>query len=153
DGGGQGAPRGYGGPPPRATQRAPARAYRRGPPDWLAPGRRHPHRDDLLLARNRAVGLRVDPGARLRDSAGGEPFHRGRRRHREPAHGPPVRDHRPAHQVRLMAVSAATVERLAVVSASGHSPTAAAWRRLLSSPVARAGLLIVCAFVLIATLT
>lgn len=52
-----------------------------------------------------------------------------------------------------MAVSAATVERLAVVAASGHSPTAAAWRRLLSSPVARAGLAIVSMFLLIAVVT
>jgi peptide/nickel transport system permease protein len=34
----------------------------------------------------------------------------------------------------------------------GQSPAAAAWRRLLSSPVARAGLVIVCAFILVASL-
>ncbi|MET0852626.1 MAG: ABC transporter permease, partial [Candidatus Rokuibacteriota bacterium] len=34
----------------------------------------------------------------------------------------------------------------------GQSPAAAAWRRLLSSPVARAGLVIICAFILVASL-
>jgi peptide/nickel transport system permease protein len=52
-----------------------------------------------------------------------------------------------------MAVTAATVEPMIVVTARGQSPTAAAWRRLLSSPVARAGLVIVCLFVLMATMT
>jgi peptide/nickel transport system permease protein len=52
-----------------------------------------------------------------------------------------------------MSVSVATIEPIAVAGPSGQSPTAAAWRRLLSSPVARAGLVIVCGFVLVAILT
>ena len=52
-----------------------------------------------------------------------------------------------------MSVSAATIQPITVAAASGQSPTAAAWRRLLSSPVARAGLAIVCGFVIVATLT
>lgn len=40
-----------------------------------------------------------------------------------------------------------------VAPARGQSPAGAAWRRLRSSPVARAGLGIVCAFVLIAVIT
>ena len=39
-----------------------------------------------------------------------------------------------------------------VPAARGQSPAAAAWRRLLSSPVARVGLVIVCVFVLTAAL-
>jgi peptide/nickel transport system permease protein len=46
------------------------------------------------------------------------------------------------------------VEPIAVPAAHrGQSPGVAAWRRLLSSPVARAGLAIVCLFVLIAVVT
>jgi peptide/nickel transport system permease protein len=52
-----------------------------------------------------------------------------------------------------MSVSAAAAEPMAVREVSGQSPTSAAWRRLLSSPVARAGLVIVCAFVLVAVIT
>jgi len=52
-----------------------------------------------------------------------------------------------------MSVSAAAAEPMAVREVSGQSPTSAAWRRLLSSPVARAGLVIVCAFVLVAVVT
>jgi peptide/nickel transport system permease protein len=52
-----------------------------------------------------------------------------------------------------MAISTATaVEPIALPAARGHSPTALAWRRLLSSPVARAGLAIVCVFGLIGVL-
>ena len=52
-----------------------------------------------------------------------------------------------------MSVSAAAAEPMAVREVSGQSPASAAWRRLLSSPVARAGLVIVCAFVLVAVVT
>jgi peptide/nickel transport system permease protein len=52
-----------------------------------------------------------------------------------------------------MSVSATAIEPIAVAAPSRQSPTAAAWRRLLSSPVARAGLVIVCVFVLVAILT
>ncbi len=45
-----------------------------------------------------------------------------------------------------------TAPALMVPAARGQSPAAAAWRRLLSSPVARAGLAIVCTFVLMAVL-
>jgi peptide/nickel transport system permease protein len=48
---------------------------------------------------------------------------------------------------------AETLEALAIPKARGQSPAAAAWRRLLASPVARAGLVIVCVFTLIAVLT
>ncbi len=47
---------------------------------------------------------------------------------------------------------AATLEAVAVPAARSQSPAAAAWRRLLSSPVARAGLAIVCLFVLVGAL-
>ncbi len=52
-----------------------------------------------------------------------------------------------------MATPAAAVESIAVPAARGQSPAAQAWGRLLASPVARAGLAIVCAFLLIAVLT
>jgi len=52
-----------------------------------------------------------------------------------------------------MATAATAVEPLVVHAARGQSPAAAAWHRLLSSPVARAGLAIVCAFVLMAVVT
>jgi peptide/nickel transport system permease protein len=52
-----------------------------------------------------------------------------------------------------MSISAAAAEPVTFRVASGQSPTSAAWRRLLSSPVARAGLVIVCAFVLVAVVT
>lgn len=52
-----------------------------------------------------------------------------------------------------MAMAATAVEPAMVQAAHGQSPAAAAWRRLLASPVARAGLGIVCAFVLIAVVT
>jgi peptide/nickel transport system permease protein len=45
-----------------------------------------------------------------------------------------------------------TAPALMVPATRGQSPAAAAWRRLLASPVARAGLVIVCTFVLIAVL-
>jgi len=45
------------------------------------------------------------------------------------------------------------IRRVAAPATRGQSPALAAWRRLLRSPVARAGLGIVCAFVLIAVLT
>jgi peptide/nickel transport system permease protein len=47
---------------------------------------------------------------------------------------------------------AATLAGVAIPKARGQSPAAAAWRRLLASPVARAGLAIVCVFVLVAVL-
>lgn len=52
-----------------------------------------------------------------------------------------------------MATAATAVEPVTVAATPGQSPAAAAWRRLLASPVARAGLAIVCAFVLIAVVT
>jgi peptide/nickel transport system permease protein len=52
-----------------------------------------------------------------------------------------------------MSISAAAAEPVTFLVQSGQSPTSAAWRRLLSSPVARAGLVIVCAFVLVAVVT
>jgi peptide/nickel transport system permease protein len=42
------------------------------------------------------------------------------------------------------------VEPVVLVAARSQSPAAAAWRRLISSPVARAGLVIVCGFFLMA---
>jgi peptide/nickel transport system permease protein len=50
-------------------------------------------------------------------------------------------------------MGATTLDAVAVVAARGQSPAAAAWRRLLASPVARAGLVIVCVFTLVAILT
>jgi peptide/nickel transport system permease protein len=47
---------------------------------------------------------------------------------------------------------AVSLEGVAIPKARGQSPAAAAWRRLLASPVARAGLAIVCMFVLVAVL-
>ena len=52
-----------------------------------------------------------------------------------------------------MSISVAAAEPATFRVVSGQSPTSAAWRRLLSSPVARAGLVIVCAFVLVAVVT
>ncbi len=52
-----------------------------------------------------------------------------------------------------MAVPAAIAEPIALPATRGQSPAAAAWRRLWRSPVARAGLGIVCAFVVIAVAT
>jgi peptide/nickel transport system permease protein len=53
-----------------------------------------------------------------------------------------------------MAVStqAVTLEAVVAPATRGQSPAAAAWRRLLASPVARAGLVIVCVIVLVAAL-
>ena len=51
-----------------------------------------------------------------------------------------------------MTTRAATLDAVAVPRTRGQSPAAAAWRRLLSSPVARVGLVIVCVFVLVAIL-
>jgi peptide/nickel transport system permease protein len=51
-----------------------------------------------------------------------------------------------------MTTRAATLDAVVAPAARGQSPAAAAWRRLLSSPVARAGLVIVCAFILTALL-
>jgi peptide/nickel transport system permease protein len=53
----------------------------------------------------------------------------------------------------VTATRAATVEPIAVAAPRSQSPAAQAGRRLLASPVARAGLLIVCGFVLVAVLT
>jgi peptide/nickel transport system permease protein len=47
---------------------------------------------------------------------------------------------------------AATLDTVVVPASRGQSPAAAGWRRLLSSPVARAGLVIVCVFALVALL-
>jgi peptide/nickel transport system permease protein len=52
-----------------------------------------------------------------------------------------------------MASVATTFEPVVLPAARGQSPAAAAWRRLVASPVARVGLGIVCAFVLMAVLT
>ncbi len=49
--------------------------------------------------------------------------------------------------------SSTTELPIAAISARGRSPLEAAWRRLLASPVARGGLLIVLAFTLMAVLT
>jgi peptide/nickel transport system permease protein len=51
-----------------------------------------------------------------------------------------------------MTTRAATLDAVVAPATRGQSPAAAAWRRLLSSPVARAGLVIVCAFILVASL-
>ena len=45
------------------------------------------------------------------------------------------------------------MESVVVAAAPSRSPAAAAWRRLVSSPVARAGLAIVCGFALMAVVT
>jgi peptide/nickel transport system permease protein len=52
-----------------------------------------------------------------------------------------------------MATAVSTPEALVIEPARGQSPAARAWRRLLASPVARAGLAIVSGFVLIAVVT
>jgi len=52
-----------------------------------------------------------------------------------------------------MAISEAAVGRGAMVTGRGLSPAAAAWRRLVASPAARAGLVMAVAFVLIALVT
>ncbi len=53
-----------------------------------------------------------------------------------------------------MATAEVAVDRGAIaIAAAGHSPAAAAWRRLIASPAARAGLVLVVAFVLVAILT
>jgi peptide/nickel transport system permease protein len=51
-----------------------------------------------------------------------------------------------------MTTRAATLDAVVAPATRGQSPATAAWRRLLSSPVARAGLVIVCAFILMASL-
>ncbi len=48
---------------------------------------------------------------------------------------------------------ATAIEPVVVAAARGQSPGAAAWRRLMSSPVARAGLAMVCGFLLMAVVT
>jgi peptide/nickel transport system permease protein len=48
---------------------------------------------------------------------------------------------------------AGTMEPVVMEAAPSRSPGAAAWRRLVSSPVARAGLVIVCGFALMAVVT
>jgi peptide/nickel transport system permease protein len=52
-----------------------------------------------------------------------------------------------------MATTATAVEPILLPATRSQSPAAQAWRRLLSSPVARAGLAIVCAFLLMAIVT
>src|SRR5207237_3087577 len=107
----------------------------------------------LLLAGYRPLGLRVDRIARLRGRPGRQPLHRRHRGGSQPAHRPPVRRGRPADQVRVMTTFEVAVDRGAVaVAGHGRSPAAAAWRRLVASPAARAGLVIVVAFVLVAVL-
>jgi peptide/nickel transport system permease protein len=51
-----------------------------------------------------------------------------------------------------VSTQAATLDAVVVPAARGQSPAAAAWRRLLSSPVARVGLVIVCVFLATAIL-
>jgi peptide/nickel transport system permease protein len=51
-----------------------------------------------------------------------------------------------------MAIRADALEAVVIPAPRGQSPAAAAWRRLLASPVARAGLAIVSVFVLVAVL-
>src|SRR5262249_49357710 len=101
----------------------------------------------------RAVGLRVDRRAGLRDRARGDPVHRGDRGGREPAHRPPVRVRGPAHQVRLMATTLTAVRPVAVAAARGQSPAAAARRPRRASPAAGGGVFIVCCFFLMAVVT
>ena len=48
---------------------------------------------------------------------------------------------------------AAAIEPVIFPAAPGQSPAAAAWRRLIASPVARAGLAMVCGFLLMAVVT
>jgi len=52
-----------------------------------------------------------------------------------------------------MAATATTLDVIAAPTARSHSPTLAAWRRLWRSSVARAGLVIVVVFVLVAVVT
>src|SRR5262249_28196146 len=52
-----------------------------------------------------------------------------------------------------MATPATILERMAAPAVRSQSPTATAWRRLWARPVARAGVLIVCAFLVIAVAT
>ena len=52
-----------------------------------------------------------------------------------------------------MAATATTLDVIAAPTARPHSPTLAAWRRLWRSPVARAGLVIVVVFLLVAVVT
>ena len=52
-----------------------------------------------------------------------------------------------------MAISQAPVGRGVMVTGRGRSPAAAAWRRIVASPAARAGLVMAVAFVLIALVT
>src|SRR5262249_30048881 len=84
------------------------------------------------------------------------PVHRRHRGHGQPFDRPPVRCRRSPDQVRLMGSATATVagvDPIIVARTRSRSPAAAAWRRLVSSPVARAGLVIVCVFVLMAVVT
>src|SRR5688500_10196449 len=63
-----------------------------------------------------------------------------------------MRSPTPASSTTDLATTATAVEPIVLPAARSHSPGAAAWRRLLSSPVARAGLGIVTLFVLIAVI-
>src|SRR5207247_2243610 len=153
DGGGEGTLADGRGPAPRALECAPPGAHGGRAPGRPAPRGRDSHRDDLFVAGHRAVGLRIDRGPRLRDRAGGEPLHRGDRRGREPGDGPALRARGSAYQVRLMATVAGAVRRAVASGDRGRTPTGEAWRRLVASPVARAGLVVVAAFVLIAVIT
>jgi len=53
----------------------------------------------------------------------------------------------------VTAISEAAADRVAVPTGRGRSPAAAAWRRLVASPAARAGLVIAIAFALVALVT
>ena len=106
-----------------------------GPPGGLAAGGGDPDRDDLLLAGDRALAVRVDRVARLPDRPGREPVHRRHRGHGQPLDGPPLRRGRSADQVRLSREHPGGDSRGGRGSAArGQSPAAAAWRRLLREP-------------------
>src|SRR5439155_6513175 len=79
--------------------------------------------------------------------------HRGHPRGRQLADRPALRRGGSAHPVRLMATLEGAVGHPAAVPSGGRSPASAAWLRLAASPVARAGLVIVGLFVLIAVVT
>src|SRR5438046_4335332 len=139
---------------PISSERAPAGGDGDRTSDWPAAGWGDPHRNDLLVARHRAVGLRVDRGSGLRHRAGDQSLHRGHRRGRELDDRPALRRGGSTHPVRLMAtVQDAVVRRPEARTGRGRSPAHAAWLRLVASPVARAGFAIVGVFVLIAVLT
>src|SRR5262249_44295505 len=84
----------------------------------------------------------------------GGPLQRGGGGGRDPRDGRVLRRGRPAHKVRGMTPLDAGVARPAIATAGrSQSPVSAAWRRLVASPAARAGLIMVVAFVLVALVT